>query len=108
MKIGLSVKIDVTKIDKARLFEGKKGVYLDLTTFIDVDEKDQYGNNGFITQSTSKEEREQGIKTPILGNVMVFMQDSTPGAPPQGPADYQPTPSNPTQFVDEDPDSIPF
>ena len=71
-KLGLSIKIDVSKIDKDRLFKGEKGTYLDLTTFIDTTELDQYDNNGFISQSTNKEERDQGVKTPILGNVKVF------------------------------------
>ena len=75
MKVGLSIKLDVTKIDKERLFQGAKGTYLDLTTFIDTAEQDQYENNGFVSQSTSAEEREQGVKTPILGNVKVFFTD---------------------------------
>lgn len=76
MKLGISIKIDVTKIDKERLFKGEKGNYLSLTTFIDLDELDNYGNNGFISQSTSKEEREQKVQTPILGNVKVFFNDN--------------------------------
>ena len=72
MKIGISIKIDVTKIDKSRLFKGQKGTYLDLTGFINIDEQDQYCNNGFISQSVTKEEKEQGIQTPILGNSKVF------------------------------------
>ena len=75
MKVGLSVRIDVTKIEKERLYKGSKGTYLDLTTFVDTDEVDQYENNGFISQSVDKEEREQGVKTPILGNVKVFYTD---------------------------------
>lgn len=75
MKVGLSVRIDVTKIEKDRLYKGSKGTYLDLTTFVDTDEVDQYDNNGFISQSVDKEEREQGVKTPILGNVKVFYTD---------------------------------
>ena len=71
-RVGLSVRIDVKKIDKARLYAGKKGTYLDLVTFVDLDNKDQYDNNGFISQSTTKEERESGVKTPILGNVRVI------------------------------------
>lgn len=74
-KIGISVRIDVTKIDKARLFKGEKGTYLDLTTFVDLDNKDQYDNNGFIAHSVSKEEREQGVQGAILGNVKVFYQN---------------------------------
>ena len=55
MKVGLSVRIDVTKIDKSRLYKGAKGTYLDLTTFVDTEQQDQYENNGFISQSTTKE-----------------------------------------------------
>lgn len=76
MKVGISLKIDVKKIDKSRLFKGAKGTYLDLTAFIDIDQKDQYENNGFISQSVSKEEKAQGIQTPILGNTRVFYNDS--------------------------------
>ena len=73
MKVGISIKLDVTKIDKSRLFKGEKGTYLDLTTFVELDEEDQYGNNGFISQSQTKEEREaKAPHTPILGNAKVF------------------------------------
>ena len=73
MKIGISIKLDVTKIDKSRLFKGEKGTYLDLTTFVDLDQEDQYGNNGFISQTQTKEEREAKVPlTPILGNTKVF------------------------------------
>ena len=80
MKVGINVRIDVTKIDKSRLYKGAKGTYLDLTTFVDTAVADQYENNGFISQSQTKEEREAKEKTPILGNVKVFYTDgeSTP------------------------------
>ena len=85
MKIGISVKIDVTKIDKARLFKGEKGTYLDLTTFVELDEQDQYGNNGFISQSQTKEEREaKAPHTPILGNVKVFFKGESEQQRAQG------------------------
>lgn len=48
-------KIDVTKIDKERLFKGKKGTYLDLNIWIN-DEPDKYGNDISIQQSTKKGE----------------------------------------------------
>ncbi|MDB2650146.1 hypothetical protein N9Y19_04405 [Porticoccaceae bacterium] len=76
MTVGISIRINVEKIDKARLYKGAKGTYLDLTTFVDLDNKDQYENNGFIKQSTSKEERDAGVKTEILGNVKVFSNDA--------------------------------
>ena len=87
MKLGIEVKIDVTKIDKARLYQGEKGKYLTMTTFVDTDTKDEYGNNGFISESTTKEERLSGMQRPILGNVKVFHKDAQPGhAPVAAPA----------------------
>ena len=83
MKIGISVKIDVTKIDKARLFKGAKGTYLDLTTFIDTEAVDQYDNHGFISQSVTKDERNMGVKTPILGNCKVFYKGEGASSPQQ-------------------------
>ena len=72
MKIGLGINIDVTKIDKSRLKDGK---YLDLTGFVDLDNEDKYGKNGFITQSMTKEEREQNVRLPILGIARCFIRE---------------------------------
>ncbi len=80
-KIGVSLKIDVTKIDKTKLFKGQKGTYLDITAFIDLDEEGQYGDNGMVVQSVSKEERDAGQKGAILGNVKVFYKDGLDDAP---------------------------
>jgi len=79
----IAIKIDVSKIDKDRLFQGKKGSYLDATVFLN-DEEGQYGDNGMITQSVSKEEREAGVKGNILGNVKILGEfgDNKPAAAP--------------------------
>ena len=63
-----TLKIDVKKIDKTALFHGEKGTYLDLTLMDNRDGTDQYGYDGFIVQSISKERRLAGEKGPILGN----------------------------------------
>ena len=80
MKVGVSLSIDLKKLDLDRCpvvtkKDGTEARYLNLTTFINIAEKDQYENNGFISQSVDKEEREQGVQTPILGNVKVFFTD---------------------------------
>ena len=86
MKIGVSVSLDLKKLDLTRCpvvtkKDGTEARYLNMTTFIDTDQQDQYENNGFIAQSQSKEEREAGEeRPPILGNVKVFYTD---GAAPQ-------------------------
>lgn len=112
-RLGISIRIDVTKIEKARIYKGEKGSYIDLTTFIDTDKKDQYDNHGFIAQSVSKEEREQGIKTPILGNCKVFFSDlQGQQQAPQGQQAPQQQNGGPAAqgggFDDFDSDSIPF
>lgn len=101
MKVGISVSIDVTKIDKARLHKGAKGTYLDLTTFVDLDQQDQYDNNGFVTQSPTKEERDSKTQLPILGNVKVFYKD-------QGSQPQQQQPQQQTAPSDDFDNSIPF
>jgi len=63
-----AVKINVSKIDKTALFEGKNGKYLDLVLWENRDGADQYGNDGFVTQDIGKARREAGEKGPIIGN----------------------------------------
>ena len=71
-KIGLSISINVEKLDKSRFHKGAKGTYVDLTTFVDLDNLDQFEKNGFIKQSSKKEEN---ADLPILGSVKVFWRD---------------------------------
>jgi hypothetical protein len=73
--MNIQVKLDVTKIDKTKLFQGKQGTYLDAVIFL-KETPDQYGNNGMIVQSVSADERAQGIKGAILGNVKVMQQQA--------------------------------
>jgi hypothetical protein len=72
MRIGIALKVDVTKINKERLFKGKQGIYADLVTFIDTEEVSKYGDNGTISQSKNKGEN---VKMPILGNARIFWSD---------------------------------
>lgn len=64
----ITVKIDVMKIDKSKLFHGKNGAkYLDIV-LIDSSQNDKFGNDYMVIQQNTKEEREKGIKGAILGN----------------------------------------
>lgn len=74
MKLGIALKIDVTKLDKSRFFTGSKGTYADLTVFIDTDKPGQYGDHGGISQSVTKEERANQVKMPFIGNAKVFWE----------------------------------
>jgi len=84
-KVGIELNIDVTKIDKKHIYEGAKGKYLKLTTFIDIDEKDKYENNGMVVQKVDKESQDQGIKGNILGNTKLFWMQGLEAQAQQAP-----------------------
>ena len=83
------------------MFKGQKGKYLDATIFVDLDQKDQYGNNGMITQDVSKDEKAQGVKGNILGNGTIFWSDNSAPQQPQQPQQQPPA-------MDDFDDDIPF
>ena len=68
-------KINCSKIDKARLFEGKEGKWMDVTVWIS-EEPDKYGNQMAIQQSTKKDESKI-----YLGNAKAWevKQENKPG-----------------------------
>lgn len=105
-KIAVSLSIDVTKIDKSRLYKGQKGTYLDATVFLDLVDADQFGNHGMITQSVTKEEKEGGIRGAILGNGKIIWRDE---ADAQSQRQRQPdrTPARQQAAPDFD-DDLPF
>lgn len=64
----ISIKLNCSKLDKTRLFNGKNGMMADLVLFTNKNGPDDYGNDGFVKQSCTKEERERGVMLPIVGN----------------------------------------
>ena len=66
----IATSIDLTKIPKDKIYEGKKGKYLPITVTIN-DEVDQFGNQGPVVVSQSKEERDAKTEKVYLGNVKV-------------------------------------
>ena len=68
MSLEIKAKIDVTKILKEHLFQGKSGKYLDVACFKSDKGKSQYGDDGYVVQEISKEARDRGEKGPIIGN----------------------------------------
>lgn len=66
----ISGSIDLTSIDKTKLIQGKNGKsYLNFTAM--VQNQSSYGNNVWVTQSLSKEEREAKAPSITLGNAAV-------------------------------------
>ena len=73
MKRRIKASINLSKIDKTLLFDGKKGKYLDFVAWIE-DEPDQYGYTVSLKQDTNKE----GVQTPYIGNGKHFGLDAAP------------------------------
>lgn len=67
----LNASLNVAKIDKTKLIQGKTGKFLNVTITIN-DEVDKYGNNASIFESQSKEEREAKTPKNYLGNGKVI------------------------------------
>jgi len=63
-----TIRIDVTKIDKSAIYEGRSGKYIDVVMFDNREGADQYGNLGFVTQDLGKDRRLAGERGAILGN----------------------------------------
>lgn len=81
----ITLKIDVKKVDKAKLFNAQSGaVYLDC---IMIETPNNEYNDYMIVQSVSKEEREAGVKGAILGNAKVYKPkgETVAHAAPQQP-----------------------
>ena len=77
----ITASIDVTKINKAKLVKGEKGIYLNLTMWLN-DEPDEYGNHMSVQQSQSKEEREANEPKNYLGNGKVMTSGPKEPEPP--------------------------
>ena len=92
-----NISIDLAKIDKLKIKSTEKGQKFANFDLIIRDEVDSYGNIGFIVQQQSKEEREQQVKLPILGNAKrieksTYYAQIQPHPPHQ--SDFKPLPSN--------------
>jgi hypothetical protein len=64
----ITISINVQRIDKTALFEGKTGKFLNLALRENKDGPDKFGNTGFVVQDIGRERREAGEKGPIIGN----------------------------------------
>ena len=96
----ISAKLNVSAIDKTKLFKGEKGTYLDITLLENRDGTDQYGNDFMVVQDLGKEARQRGEKGPILGNAKIRGQRDG-----QRPAQSAPAPK---PAADDNPDDIAF
>ena len=85
--VGLS--IDVDKINKDKLYKGKKGTYLKLTVALN-DKEDAYGNTVSCWEEQSEEERNNKDNKNFLGNGKVFWTNEGDSVPSNDSSDDLP------------------
>lgn len=101
------IKLNCSKIPKDKLFQGKSGKLIDLVLVPNFDGPDQYGNDGAVCVSQSREEREAKEKRIYVGN---YKEIGGKPAQPQGgqrsmpPTQRQAAPQKPAD-PDLDPES---
>ena len=98
----IATSIDLTKIPKDKIINGKKGKYLPITVTLN-DELDQFGNNGPVVVQQTKEEREAKTEKVYLGNVKVVWSNGTNVEP--APRDGAPAQAAPAAAPADD---LPF
>lgn len=70
-----SISIDLNKLDKSKIVEGKNGAkYYNLNISVN-DTTDQYGNNIQVTEPQTKEQREAKTPRVFYGNGKVIWTD---------------------------------
>ena len=115
-----TISLDVTKIDKSLLKsvtkkDGTKATYLNLICWPNRDGQDKFGNDGSVKHSLTKEQRDAGIKSEILGNYKVKAEQDSVFPPnfadkikPAKAFQNRPKPQENDPFGDIAEDAIPF
>jgi len=78
----IKAKINLSAIDRDRLFQGEKGLYLDINIWMN-DTIDQYGNCCSIQQQTKKDE-----KKIYVGNGKWFESKEEDHSPPTASTEW--------------------
>jgi hypothetical protein len=97
----INASIDVTKIDKTKLYNGK---YLNVTISIN-DQTDAYGNNVSVTESQTKEERDLKTSKRYIGNGKVVY---TNGDVKVAEKQEKPLQTASQKFAQQEQDDLPF
>jgi len=100
----IKTSINLDKIPKEKIVNGKKGRYLNIVVTVN-DEVDQFGNQGPVVVDQTKEERDTKAEKVYLGNCKVVWTNGTMPEPP--PYDGAPTKQAPAAKVDAA-DDLPF
>jgi len=111
----IKLKLKFNKIDQAALFKGKEDTYLDLVVWENKDGPGRFGDTHYVTQDLGKARRENGERSPIIGNgteirtARPLMQSRPAPAPtPQPPQTMTFLNPPPEDARPDDTENVPF
>jgi|TARA_R100001463_G_scaffold29711_3_gene67601 hypothetical protein len=97
----LNTSINLSKVPKDKIIEGKKGKYLPVTITIN-DDVDQFGQQGSLTVQQTKEQRENKEPKVYLGNINVVWTNGQNVEPaPRDNAQFAPAAAKPEPVADD-------
>lgn len=99
MSARLEFSLDLSKLDKTKIVQGKKGSYYPVTVWIN-DAVDQFGYNVSVQTKITKEESEAGQKATYIGNGHVRSSDGNVLVVPYEPKNTQQAPQPAAQEAD--------
>ena len=73
MSLLITANMNVAKLPKEKFIKGKNGVWYNIT--ISVSDESKFGNNVWLYDSQTKEEREDKINKHTIGNGRVIWED---------------------------------
>lgn len=95
-----TISIDLNKLDKSKIIEGKNGAkYYNFNIALN-DQTDQYGNNVQVSEPQTKEQRDAKEKKTFYGNGKVFWTD--------GKSTIAEKKNNPSSAAPVDMNDLPF
>jgi hypothetical protein len=100
------VVIDLSKARATKHANGK--VYLNLEAKENRDGVDRYGNTHFVAEPVTREERQEGLKLPIIGNGKVFIFEKRPQGQQDAPKRQETGKDEPEIHTDANGDDIPW
>ena len=75
----INIKVDVTKLNKSKFYEGEKGTYANLTVAENRNCESQYGDTHYVFEQQSKEERLAKTDKNYVGNGKEFVFNDNGG-----------------------------
>ena len=97
----ISIKIDVTKLDKTAFYKGDKGTYCTLVVWPNKNGEDRFGNYAGVKQDLGKDRRDD--PSVFVGDARIIKRKNAPQSSP--PKNYE---KLPTKQEAGDEDFIPF